>query len=527
MTRRELVLTWLGLVVLCALVFAPHVRHGGFYLDDWSNAAASLQPPGGPSAGNALSFLAKVGIYRPVLVLYVPLTYWAFGMHMALHIAWAATLAVLVAGMLYGVLRTLGVPRIHAWAIAALTIVYPWSDSTRLWPTADQVSLSVMFALAGLWIALAGLSGRTWRWHCFAGILYLLSILTYEVTLPLIAVAGGIYVARVGWRAARVRWGIDLVAVIAGGLWVGTHTVRTKSSLSGDLDHLQEIVKTGGTIAGRTLLPVGAQRTTLALGLLLGVLLLGLAAYACRPERFRERGSWGLRSWLLMAGGGLLAAALGWVMFIPADPYYTPSIFGMTNRVNGLAGVGLVIALYGALGVVGVLVGQLRPRASIVAVAITLLLGGLIGISYIHVIRRHTQIWDTAYIAEKTGLQEIRKQFPQLPHSTTLFVSGYPAYQTLGVPIFSTTWDLDGMIKTQYEDWTLSAYPVLAETQIVCHPDGIRLEGLGSVGPLVPYGHAQFFDFATHRRAHPDSSEACRAVAASYAPGPLYLSTSY
>lgn len=531
LTAREVVFAWLGLSVVCALAFTPHIRHGGFYLDDWSNAAATLQPRGGSSVTDVLSKFWSIGLYRPVLVLYVPLTYWVFGMHMAHHLAWAATLALLAAGMLYGVLRTLGVPRIHGWIIAALTIVYPWFDSTRLWATGDQLTLSITLTLAGLWVALVGLSRRSWRWHACAAVLYLLSILAYEITLPLIASAGALYAARAGWRTARARWGIDLGVVVVGGLWVGTHTARTKSGPSHDLAHLKEIVVGGGEILSVTLLPVGTHDTTLALGVLFGVLAAGLVAYLYLGDRATTGDlEWGLREWLLLSGGGLVVAALGWTMFIPADPYYTPSIFGVTNRVNALAGFGLVVAAYGSFGVIGALIGRLWSGIGAGAVAITLALSTVLGLAYVHELRRHVQIWDAAYVAERTGLDRIRARFPDLPRKTKLFASGYPANETLGVPIFSATWDFDGMIRTMYDDGMLAATPVLPGLNLTCHRRGIQLEdeALGTkVGGVVPYGIAQLFDVSSGRQAKPNDQRECRAVIGGYAPGLLYLNTDY
>lgn len=523
---RELACAWIALAIFCTLAFAPHVLHGGFYLDDWSNAAGALQPPGGPDAGQALSYFKDLTIYRPVLVVYVPLTYFVFGMHMALHLAWAAFLSMLAAAMLYGVLRTLGLPAIHAWLIAALTIVYPWSDSTRLWATASQVSLSVTFALAGLWIALVGLSRRSWRWHACAAILYLMSIFTYEVTLPLIAAAGILYTLRVGWRAARVRWGVDLAVVIAGGLWVGTHTARTKSSVAGDFEHLKQIITSGETIIGRSFIPLGAEHTTLVLAVLAATLVAGVAG-AVRSERFADSRIWGLRGWLLLAVGGLLAAALGWIMFIPADPYYTPSIYGMTNRVNGLAGIGVVIAAYGAFGIVGTFVGRLRPRFGGIALTVTLVLGILLGTAYVDVIRRHTGIWNAAFVAETSALSEIQRQYPRLPHETVLFASGFPANQTLGVPILAASWDLDGMIKMQYDDGSLAAYPVLPGLHLACSPQGVKLEGQGAPLTTGSYGKARLFDLGTRRHLNPRNQRECRAAVGSYVPGPSYLSAAY
>lgn len=539
LTSRELAIAWLGFALLGLLVYLPNVTNGGFYLDDWSNAAGTFQIEGGTGFGNVVSSFASIGLYRPVLVLYVPITYWVFGTNFEYHLAWVAALAVLTAALFFGVLRTLGVPRIHAWIISGLTLVYPWFDSTRLWATGGQLSLSIVMALAGLWLALVGLSRRSWRWHACAAPLYLLSILTYEITLPLIALAGILYTMRFDWKTARGRWGVDLAIVVAGGLWVGTHTARTKSGLSGSLSHLEEIVTAGGTLLGRSVWPVGAQATTVALSIVFASLATGLVIYALTSTRpasvvmrdgFSTDSGWGLREWLLLTSGGLAVAALGWTMLIPAHPYYTPSVYGVTNRVNALAGLGLVTAAYGTFGLIGEISGLLRRTTNALSIVITLTLAASLGLAYSHVLRRHTEIWNTAYLAEKSGLQRIRARFPDIPHGTTLFVSGYPANQTLGVAIFSASWDLDGMIKTMYDDGTLEAYPVLPESPVGCTSKGIRLEGVGlgeEINGSVPYSRAQLFDIANNLSAKPGNLRECRAIVDDYVAGPLYLSTEY
>jgi hypothetical protein len=523
---RELIGAWFALTVVGGLAFAPHVLHGGFYLDDWSNGAGALRPPGGPSFDHALSYFANTTLYRPVLVLYVPLTYFVFGTHMAYQLAWAASLAILVAGILYGILRTLGVPWVHAWLVAALTIIYPWFDSTRFWATADQATLSIVFASAGLWLAFIGLQRHSWRWHSCAALLYLLSILTYEITLPLIAGFGVLYCLRTGWRAAKARWAIDLLVVVVGGLWVGTQTNHESYGISADFTHLREIITAGGAILGRTLVPVGTEHTTLALIAVALALIAGLAVLRAPRTRSLYGDGWGLRSWLLLAAGGLFVAVLGWTMFIPANPYYTPSVYGVTNRVNALAGFGLVITVYAVFGVVGALVGRLRPTMRALP-GLTIILGLLLGVAYVKVLEHHSKIWNAAYRAEEAGIGEMRMQFPKLPPGTTVFVSNYPAYQTLGVPIFSSSWDVNGMIKLQYKDGTLSAYPVIAGLSLVCRADGVGLQGAGAPTITAPYGTAQLLDVGTGRHSRPGDERECQAVAASYAPGPLYLSLTY
>jgi hypothetical protein len=527
LATREFLLVSLMLLVLGTIVYAPHVRHGGFYLDDWSNGAEALYPPAGSGIGGVLSSFAKLTLYRPVLVLYVPLTYLVFGTHMAFQLAWAVMLAIFASAMLYGVLRTLGVPRLHATLLAALVLVYPWFDATRLWETASQATLSIGFTFAGLWLALVGIRRRSWRLHCGAMALYLTSILTYEVTLPLIAAAGGLYTVRSGWRASRARWGGDLITVLAGGLWVGTQTSRESRGISADVRHLKEIVTSGGTMLGRTLLPIGEQRTTPALVAFFLILIIGLVANLYFRGHFAQRAGWGLREWLLLAGAGLLVAVLGWIMYIPANPYYTPSVYGFTDRVNALAGFGLVIAVYAVLGIAVSLVGTLLPRRQAVIAMATIVCGLLLGLAYVRVLERHIRIWNTAFRAEMAGIGEMRMQFPHLPPGTTVFTSDYPAYQTLGVPIFSTDWDVNGMVKLQYKDGTLSAYPVLPGLLLVCRADGVGLQGAGAPAVTAAYGAVRFLNVHTGQHAQPRSKRACDAVVRYYTPGPLYLSLSY
>jgi hypothetical protein len=525
---RELALALVVLGAFAILAFGPHLRHGGFYMDDWSSAAISLQPPAGPDFGSALSSYADLTVYRPVLVVYVPLTYLVFGMHMHFHLVWATALAVLAVTLFYGVLRTLKVPWIHAMLIAALALVFPWSDSTRLWVTADQITLSIAFATSGILVALTGLDRKgSWRWHACAVVLYLLSILSYEVTLPLIACVGVLYCFRAGWRAARPRWLADLAAAAVAGIWVGAHTTRTASGLGGDLEHLWQIVEGGETILARAGLPLGAPDTTLTLLAIAAVLGAGTVAYRIFPTRFASKG-WGLREWLLLAVGGLAVAALGWAMFVPADPYYTPSIYGETNRVNGLAGFGVVLLVYGTLGVFGSLIGQVRPRARWVAAGATVVLAlALLG-SYTHVLRRHIEIWNLAYAAERTALVELQRKMPHLPHGTTVIGSSYPANQTLGVPILATTWDFDGMVKMEYDDSTLSAYPVLPEQHVGCRDKSVTLEREGGeVVVTAAYGSVRLLNFQSGRHSAPRNRRECRRVANGFVPGPLYLSTAY
>jgi hypothetical protein len=511
-------------VVVAGLSFGPLVIHGGFHLDDWSNGAEALYPPPG---SHTFTRISEIAVFRPVLILYVPLTYLVFGMHMWLHLAWAVGLGVAVSLLLYAILRTLEVPWVHAGFIGALVLLFPWFDGIRYWVTGAQVSLSIAIMLLGLLLALRGLNRASLKWHLGAAALYLTSILTYEITLPLIAMLGGLYVWRYGWRAGRIPWVIDLVAVVIGGFWVGSHTERTKAGLSGDISHLGEIINGGAEILGRTAIPLDGPHTTLALLILAVVFAVGVTRFVSRREPDAEPKSWDLRCWLLLGASGLAVAVLGWVIFIPADPYYTPVIWGLTNRVNGLSGIGLVIIVYSAVGVLAQVLAMALRRAETTVLIVTGCLALALGAGYVSVIRRHTGIWNSAYVAEASAMDRIKDRYPELPEGTTLFASGYPAYQTLGVPILSSTWDLRGMVQSLYQDGTLNAYPIIEGFSVECRSEGVALAGEGAPDIPAVYGTARLFDLPSGRSARPLNRHQCLAIVSNYRPGPFYLSYKY
>jgi hypothetical protein len=529
MSLRELTLSWAALLLVAILIYLPHLLHGGLYSDDWADASGALHPPGGPGLVNGVEhFAQKISLARPMVVLLVPLKYIALGTHIKLLLALSIGLAVLVAMLAYAILRVLGMPWYHSLLVSALTLAYPWFDSTRVWETASLQSLALVFAFAGFWLALIGLSRRSLRLHTGAVLLYLLSVLTYEVTIPLIAAAGIIYVARDGWRVGRWRWGADLAVVAAGALWNVAHTPKSVSTLSGDLSHLREIVTQGGELLARTLYPLGVQpHTSTVLVFLAAIFAVGTAVHLLTPSKRPAASGWGLSSWLLLGAAGLLTAALGWAMFIPADPYYTPSIFGVTNRVNGLAGFGLILLTYAAVGIVGSLCGRVAGRRLAIGAAVTLVLAVALGSAYVHVLERHIRLWRDAYAMEQDGLNRVREAFPRLPHGTTVFTSNYPANVTLGVPVFATTWDLNGMVQVTYADNTVRAYPITEELEIQCRPHGIVAKAGEELEHVAPYGRARLLDLSTGRHLTPRTQRQCVAAKPRFGPGPLYLATAY
>lgn len=526
--RKELLIALLAFAVLGALAYWSHFRHGGFYSDDWADIAATLHGSGGVSG--TLSYYSELFPYRPGLIIYVPLKYWVLGADPAAQLALAVALAVAVSWLAYGILRKLSVPPIHAWMIGALALVFPWADSTKLWEAASLPSVAMIFALAGLWIALIGLERKSWRLHLVAAALFLVSILVYEITLPLIAAMGILYGLRAGWRRTWRLWALDLAVVVAAGIWNRSHTNREVSSLSGDVHHAGEIVKNSGTLLGRTVWPLGAHsHTTVMLLALLVVFGVGTAAYLTRRERWATDG-WGLREWLLLGGGGLVVAALGWCMFIPANPYYTPSVLGDVNRVNAIACIGLVMTAYAAAGIVVTLVAGLLPsgRRSRFAWLAVPALAVVLGAAYVHVLDRHITIWDDAYANQLAAFENVERADPHPADGTVFYLAGAPAFEAPAVPIFESEWTFGGMVKSRYANDTLNGYSATPWLSFACTPDGVELVGsAGAQPPVTPYGNAILVNAGTGNHDRPRDQAACEKVIGEYGQGPTEIISGY
>ena len=166
-----------------------------------------------------------------------------------------------------------------------------------------------------------------------------------------------------------------------------------------------------------------------------------------------------------------------------------------------------MIVVYSALGTGVTLVGMAVPRVNAAVPTLIVVLGAMLGAAYIHVVERHGDIWSTAYRAELQGMDRIEGAYPSPPSGALIIASGYPAYQTLGVPIFSARWDLNGMVKLRYGKGSLSAVPRTEQLDFACLGRGIEVEEEGAAtGISARYGKAMLVDLQTGRpRCHATS----------------------
>jgi hypothetical protein len=521
---RELLFVGFLLLLLAIAVFSTHIQKGSFYYDDWANAELATYPPNHGLWGVFEAFWHVTG-FRPLLVPYTVARLKILGLHQHAQLAWAVFLAVLMSLALYRALIALRFERIHAGLIAALVLVFPFSDSTRLWSMTATASLVVALYLVGLVLALRGLEETERRpqvlYHAGAVACYVAAVSTYEAVATVALASVAFYLLQTTWRRALARFAVDALAMGAVLVWeLSNSEINTANSANGGMvSHARLIFNQGLQILTKSGLPFGAPSETLVLGCLGGALAIGGLLWWRLPRVDPARAA--LARWLIVAVGGIAFAGIAWGVFIPANPWYSPLTEGVGNRVNVVAAIGLITAVYGVAMLVGTLVvrGLRAPAHWSVAFGVAVAL--VLGVGYIEHVRVDESSWDLAARDEGIVLQTLRQQLPHPVASSTIFTFGHPNEVAPGVVVFASSWDLNGAAELLYRDPSLRAYPLLPGSAIVCGPKQLSPVG-GGYGPAFsePYGRAYLVDIAQRRVVAPRNQAQCNAVAKTFIPGP-------
>jgi hypothetical protein len=510
-----------ALLLGAGLAYGPHVVNGGFAVDDWIHAAAAHHAS---SIGELLTFYWGETAYRPLLVVYVPLSHSILGTEPWGHHALSLVLATWVSTALYAVLRRLSIPRPHALTIALLVLLFPWSDSIRLWATAGHISLGIALMLTGVALALRGLdalaagaTARGRRFHVAAIALYAASVLTYEVAGTLLLLVGVLYLGRAPWPVVWRRWLVDAAAVVACLLWNYLSGDRFDRLTGGEMvDHAQAIVEGGATVLALAAVPA-ADATALVLSGIAAV-LVAAAAWARRARDGDLRAQ--LRRWLLVAGSGLTAMAASWLLYVPAPPYYQPLQPGIGNRVNALAAIGIVLVAYAAIVLAATMAARLLPRWRHAATVLSLSLAALVAVGYVDRVRVDLGAWARAAAVSDQALAAIETAVPSPAPGTTIYNFGQPGNELPGVPILGA--NLQPALQVLYDDASVTGYPVLEGAAIGCRRTRMTLVGPGLRGQKgARYGQAYFVDTPSASARPIDSRAACVAASRQFRPGPI------
>ena len=494
-------------------VYGRQVRHGGFLIDDWF-IASQYQEPTHPGFGLVHTYLTSYG-QRPVSALYLLSTQAVFGLHMTAFLAWSVVLVASTATLLFILLRQLGLERIHAAVIAALVLVFPTADSTVLWVTGSNAHVDMSLYLAGAIVAVHGLpkSGReAVKWHSAAVALYLLSMLFAETTAGPVVLSVLLYRMRVPWRAAARRWAVDVIAAIAAVAYIGSRTSQPILSIHGEWTHVTNlfhgavrIIELAGLTSGSTRIPAAAIVVLAA---------LAIVGWFVLPKRNVIRSELG--RWTVIAAGGIVAIAAGYLMYVPAPSYYTPNAQGIGNRVNALAAVGYAIFLYAIAGLLGLGVRSLW-KGRLLSLSVTLALAGSVAVLWIGAVAKDQGAYVRAFALAKNSLVVIDRRVPKPQHGTTVYTFGLPKETASVVPVWDAWWDLTGALRILWHDHTLNGVPSPTITAVHCGARSIRPIGGAYTGTFgAPYGKAVFVDVPSEVVRVIDSRAACEAASRRY-----------
>ncbi len=517
--RRELLAVAAALAALGAAAFGAYVVRGGLYWDDWENAATTMHPPSGFLGPIDL----RLALYRPVLAVLLPLPHELAGDHPAPQLAIGIALTVAMVWCFYLVLRTAGLATRHAGPIAALTLLFPYSTATRLWPTGAVNNVAVALYLLGLCAGLRALDAdgeRRRRLGRTAIVLYVVGVLTYEaVALPALA-SVAVYALARGWRPALAQWRREVPFVVGATLLVGVATTRRVESIAGAAGHAVTIATEGVALLARSLVPfVTAPVWAVAAGLAVaGALSIALERRLAADDARRAA----LRRGWALVGIGAVAAAVAYGMFVPAPPTYAPLHGGTADRINLLAALAFAVLAYGAALVLGGLAAATLPRARLVGPVVSAMACLLVAAGWaVRLVERQGE-WERASALQREVLRPLARGAAQLPRGSTVYSFGHPRFAAPGVPVFATSWDLNGAVRATTGDPTLSAYPLGRHGRLWCEANRPGpTPTINNAELLARYGRAFLLDVASGRLLPIASRASCRALNRRLAAGAL------
>jgi hypothetical protein len=504
MKRAELVAVAAGLTLVGVITYGSYVAHAGFYADDWADLAG-YQLAHGSHYWTDVSELEHTLGGRPMLALLLPIPDALFGTHSSLHLGLALALGIATSLCIYVLLRTLNLGPPAAGAIAILALLFPWSDSVRLWPTASVLNLSICFLCLGVVTALRGLEheGRVGvAYHTAADALYVLSVLTYEATGAAALLAGALYLRRAPRRTATKRWIADVVCVLAALMYslLTTVTARHVGTIGQRIADVPQFVRQSALLLAAAILPVGRQSVPVQALVLIAVGAVVVLAIV----RVRRAPSPALTRWLWWGCGALVALAAAYFMFLgsqlhPLDP-------GIETRTNILAGPIVCVLVYAIVAGACALVLSSERTAAIAATCLT----AAIAVGYAVHLHNDESAWRRASTLQHRVLDALDAHLPHLPGRSTLVSFDQAGQSAPEVPVFDSTYDLEGALQLRDRDSTVRAYPIFGGVRVHCGPSGVSIEGPADYGvATVGYRSLFFLDAADGRGKRITSQRDC------------------
>jgi hypothetical protein len=441
-----------------------------------------------------------------------------FGADTGAWFAWQAASCILMCLALFALLRELGLRYLDAAAIAALLAVFPASVSLWLWSPIVHASLSITLAALGFLLALWGFrrKGRPrLALHAASLILFVLSLLLYEVCLPLFLASYLLYALQAPQREARLRWLVDCLVLLPLALVISSATDSRDQGVGGSIDHAAKIVEQLPNLLFERLLPFGAAPV---LGALAVLAIYGCGLIVIRRRPVEDPVAARLRRLFAITAGGVVVIALGYLIYVPGIDYYLPLAEGIGDRVNAVAGIGWILCLYALLAMTATLLTMWLRQQALAAALGTVALAVALGLSWLAPIADESRAYLAADETSDRVLRVVQQAVPDPPRGSVIWTFGQPVEAAVGVPIFANYWNMTAAVQLGYHDRHLRSFVALPGTRFECRADGVVPGGHFEYPPPAPgklgdfgsrYGRTYFVDTERGQFATIDSRSRC------------------
>lgn len=512
-------------------MFGWYAFHGGFVADDWVNADHYYFHPEPGFWGAVHNYQTPS---RPVAAVYVSLTYAVLGMHLHYHLVLAVLLAAFLSVAFFAFLRTVGLDLPLALAAAALLLVFPSSDSTRLWSTGSQIDLFI-----GLYLVAATIAIRGYRrfgpaptvpavlTQVAASAVAVAAVAGYEIVAPAVLLSVVLYRLTCGRKGVVWRWLLDAIPTLlvllfytrkfGGGAAHGTQL----------LTNVRLVAEGGVSVLAYTFYPsrVVWPRALLAgLAGLIFVIVLVRRIAAATPDRDS------IVRWLRPILLAIVGIVVGYLMIVPVGERYPVYAPGVQNRTNCFAALGFsVLVVFVMTAVAAMIVAALpriseRARARLRAALAGLLVLGLLAVWTVRIVQDANR-WQKSAEIQAQVLAGAHDLVPSPPADATIFTSPYPGNESPSLPVFGGGGNNDelGAFKVSYGSEEMRAFPLLEGAGLDCGRSSMSTPNAGN--SETEYGKAILVDFRTSTVYRPTTRSECLKDADAIQPyGPVNLS---
>ncbi|GGK56455.1 hypothetical protein ACD591_14820 [Rufibacter glacialis] len=452
---------FLGAVVLVVQGLVVHKL--GFYSDDWAFLSIFHHTADKSWLNLIQSFFSQdqVARMRPIQIVNLATLYWMFGTDpLGYHIANSFFL-LLVILLFYLSLRALSLPHLLSVSIPLVFALLPNYSTDRIWLATFQTNISIAFFFLNF-LALTQVvkedGNRVWRWGILATFSVVISLLAYEIILPMFLInfsllawdrKRGLHILQTGF-SSRQRL-ILLLNVLAFGLCIiykSIISVRTGGFHSSYWEHILYVYDAGmrnDFIAYGLKLPkviwkifsTYLQPSLLVIGLLLGMLIF------LYLRRTREV-TYGASDWLKVLVAGMIVYWMGYLIFLTTSQFMVHPT-GLANRVTMAASIGIAITFIGFSGFLSCWIPSANIRRNFLPLAVA-------GIAFCGFIINCTiaTFYHQAFPVQLKVLTDLRTAVPSLSNNSVVLIDGVCPY--VGpAPVLECHWDVTGILRIFYD----------------------------------------------------------------------------